>query len=74
MSAFIQELVEGRKAIFVGGATVITRRGIDDPYSPIKEGTKGKVMHVDDIGTVHIFWENGLCLGAGLEDNVEIYV
>lgn len=35
---------------------------MDDEQSPPK-GTKGKVLHVDDIGTIHIAWETGSTLG-----------
>lgn len=33
-----------------------------DP-APIPTGTKGTVMEVDDIGTVHTKWDNGRQLG-----------
>lgn len=39
----------------------------------VEEGTKGTVTHVDDIGTVHMRWDNGR--GLGLipgEDNFKI--
>ena len=34
----------------------------DDPR-PIDPGTKGTVIHVDDIGTVHCSFDNGRQLG-----------
>ena len=34
----------------------------DDPH-PIEPGTKGNVVHVDDIGTVHCSFDNGRFLG-----------
>lgn len=37
---------------------------LDDPYRKIPAGTKGIVRHIDDIGTIHINWENGSSLGA----------
>lgn len=37
---------------------------MDDPYSKLKPGDKGTVIAVDDIGTVHIAWDNGSTLGA----------
>ena len=44
-----------------------------DEYSSIPEGTIGLVHHVDDIGTVHIEWENGSHLGAVIGiDEIEI--
>ena len=38
---------------------------MDDPYRPdLKAGALGTVIAVDDIGTVHIDWDNGSGLGA----------
>lgn len=34
-----------------------------DTQAPIP-GTKGTVNHVDDIGTIHIDWDNGSSLGV----------
>lgn len=36
---------------------------MEDPYAPIAPGTKGTVAHVDDIGTIHMKWDNGRTLG-----------
>lgn len=36
---------------------------MDDPYSKLKLGAKGIVTGVDDIGTIHVHWENGSTLG-----------
>lgn len=41
---------------------------MDDPYSKLKAGDKGTVKFVDDIGTVHITWDNGSSLGACVLD------
>ena len=35
---------------------------MDDIQAPPK-GTKGVVVAVDDIGTIHVDWENGSSLG-----------
>ena len=35
---------------------------MEDPYA-VPSGTKGIVDHVDDIGTIHVNWENGSSLG-----------
>lgn len=35
---------------------------MNDPQAP-PVGTKGIVAYVDDIGTVHVRWETGSCLG-----------
>ncbi len=36
---------------------------MDDKFAP-PAGTKGKVIHVDDIGSIHIAWEIGSTLGV----------
>ena len=36
---------------------------MDDPYAPIPSGTKGTVDFVDDVGTIHMRWDNGRSLG-----------
>jgi hypothetical protein len=36
---------------------------MEDRQAPPK-GTKGTVVHVDDIGTIHVAWETGSTLGA----------
>ena len=36
---------------------------MDDPQAP-PGGTKGTVTHVDDIGTIHVKWDNGSGLGV----------
>ena len=35
----------------------------DDPYTHLRPGTKGTVGSVDDMGTVHVYWDNGSSLG-----------
>ncbi|MGB4660133.1 MAG: DUF4314 domain-containing protein [Mobilitalea sp.] len=37
---------------------------MDDPYATIESGMKGTVESVDDIGTVHMKWDNGRTLGV----------
>ena len=36
---------------------------MDDPYSTLKAGDKGKVAFIDDLGTIHVNWDNGSSLG-----------
>ena len=36
---------------------------LEDPYSRMPEGTRGTVDAVDDIGTIHVRWDNGSGLG-----------
>lgn len=35
----------------------------NDPYTKLPSGTKGTVAYIDDIGTLHMNWENGSTLG-----------
>lgn len=36
---------------------------MEDPYAPVPPGTKGTVVYVDDMGTIHMKWDNGSTLG-----------
>ncbi|MFF5996556.1 DUF4314 domain-containing protein [Lysinibacillus sp. KU-BSD001] len=66
------DVVLARKRIFVPGSWVRLTERMNDPYTPLEKGLTGTVRYVDDIGTVHINWENGSPLGAVLEDKIEL--
>ena len=34
-----------------------------DPMAPVPPGTTGTVIAVDDVGTIHMKWDNGRTLG-----------
>lgn len=36
---------------------------MNDPCHPVEPGTRGTVKYVDDLGTVHMKWDNGRSLG-----------
>lgn len=42
---------------------------MDDPYSPVPSGTRGTVNAVDDIGQIHMSWDNdrSLALVPGID-------
>ena len=42
---------------------------MDDPQAP-PVGTRGKIYHIDDIGQIHVKWDNGsgLALINGKDD------
>ena len=40
-----------------------------DPYDPVPAGTEGTVDHIDDMGTLHMRWDNGRTLGVCLEED-----
>lgn len=44
------------------GNRVVLVRMADDPR-PVPPGTKGTVMFVDGLGTVHVRWDDGRRLG-----------
>lgn len=37
---------------------------MDDPYSPVPDGTRGTVNFVDDAGQLHMNWDNGRTLAV----------
>ena len=37
---------------------------MNDPFSDLLPGDKGTVRWVDDIGTIHVNWDNGSRLGV----------
>ena len=37
--------------------------GEPDPYTRLREGDRGTVVHVDDLGTIHVKWDSGSSLG-----------
>ncbi len=44
-----------------------------DPYAPVPPGTEGVVTAVDDMGTLHMQWDNGRTLGVvPSEDNFTV--
>ena len=43
--------------------TRIRLNSMEDPYAPVAPGTEGEVDLVDDIGTIHMKWDNGRALG-----------
>ncbi len=54
-------VVEGLRERYPEG-TRVELQWMDDPQSP-PPGTVGVVKYVDDIGTIHVKWENGSSLG-----------
>ena len=47
----------GRRVEFLGFG------GEPDPYTRLREGDRGTVVHVDDPGTIHVKWDSGSSLG-----------
>lgn len=55
-------ILQSLREQFPEGARVELVR-MDDPQAP-PIGTKGTVLHVDSIGTIHVAWDNGSGLGV----------
>ena len=62
MNILSEDQIKALRERYPKGCVVRLIQMIDDQAPPA--GTKGKVMFVDDIGTIHIRWENGSSLGA----------
>lgn len=46
---------------------------MSDPHNPVPAGTRGTVVVVDDLGTLHVKWDNGQSLGlVPGEDNYRV--
>ena len=64
--------VERIKNVFPAGTRIELLSAMDDKHG-VKKGTKGTVMLVDDIGTIHMEWDNGSKLGLiPEEDNFKV--
>lgn len=62
-----RDAVESVKRRYSEGDRVVLVHMGDDPR-PIAEGTEGTVRCVDDMGTVHVSWDNGRSLGMCVLD------
>lgn len=72
MSVITQEQLEKLKRQYPKGAKVRLVKMNDVQAPPI--GTEGKVIVVDDMGTIHVQWTTGSTLGAIYgEDKVELW-
>ena len=57
-----KEIVEALRREYPVGA-MVELCAMNDPQAP-PIGTKGKVIAVDDIGTIHVAWQTGGSLGV----------
>jgi hypothetical protein len=63
-----KEIVDRLKAEYPPGCRV-ELVSMNDPYTTLKSGDQGTVSQVDDIGTVHVAWDNGSSLGAAYRED-----
>ena len=57
------KLLKQLKEYYASGTRVMLIR-MSDPYTNLRQGDQGTVTMVDDIGTIHVSWDNGSRLGV----------
>ncbi len=62
------EILKRLKETYPEGTRVKLVQMNDKTAPPV--GTYGTVTGVDDIGTVHVHWDNGSCLGAAYGEDI----
>ncbi|MEA5084309.1 MAG: DUF4314 domain-containing protein [Lachnospiraceae bacterium] len=68
-----REQVNRIKERYPIGTVIELTADMDDPYHPIKQGMRGEVIGTDDIGTLHMKWQNGSGLGVVVgEDSFKV--
>ena len=71
MGNFLGSVVRYLREKYPKGTRIVLVRMEDENAPPI--GTKGTVVWVDDMATIHVNWDNGSSLGVVLgEDECEI--
>lgn len=58
-----REQVERMKNQYPKGTIIELMEDLEDSYAPIAKGVRGEVIGVDDMGTLHMKWQNGRSLG-----------
>ena len=59
------EKVDFLRKMYLKG-TRVELHHMDDPFAP-PSGTKGTVTWVDDIGQIHVNWDNGSTLALNVK-------
>ena len=57
------EILKQLKEYYTAGTRVMLIR-MSDPYTNLRNGDRGTVTMVDDIGTIHVNWDRGSTLGV----------
>jgi len=63
MTTIHPELLKQLKEYYTAGTRVELIR-MSDPYTNLRQGDRGTVTLVDDIGTIHVKWDRGSSLGV----------
>ncbi len=57
------EMLKQLRENYTPGTRVMLIR-MSDPYTNLRQGDRGTVTLVDDIGTIHVNWDRGSTLGV----------
>ena len=63
MTTIHPEMLKQLKEYYTSGTRVMLIR-MSDPYTNLRQGDRGTVTMVDDIGTIHVNWDRGSTLGV----------
>jgi len=63
MTTMHPEMLKQLKEYYTPGTRVMLIR-MSDPYTNLRQGDRGTVTMVDDIGTIHVNWDRGSTLGV----------
>lgn len=69
MKEIHQEVLKQLKTYYPPGTRVVLVK-MEDPYTRLKPGDKGTVTGVDDMGTIHVNWDSGSCLGIAYGEDL----
>ncbi len=67
-----RDIIEALKENYPAG-TRVELVEMRDPYTKLRPGDKGTVNFVDDIGTIHVDWDNGSSLGVVYKEDRIVY-
>ena len=62
MTIIYPEMLKQLKEYYTPG-TRVRLVHMSDPYTNLRQGDRGTVTMVDDIGTIHVNWDRGSMLG-----------
>ena len=69
MKTIHPNILEHHRSIYTPGTRVVLVK-MNDPYTKLVPGTKGTVIGVDDIGTIHVNWDSGSSLRVAYAEDL----
>ena len=58
-----QKTVRRLRDLYPTGTRVVLEK-MNDPYTSLRPGDAGRVVHVDDAGSIHVQWDKGSSLAV----------